>query len=161
MSTFKWINDQVPENLKISQVYAIAFSDDGNILLRIEDGKYQLTGGHPDKKETFNETVSREYIEEVNIVIDEIYYLGYLLVDDENGSPNYAQVRMIARIKNIGEIRPDLDNGKIYKRYLANISNVKKYLNYPGDAGNDMLDDAIKLALEKYKFKECKEECFI
>ena len=161
MSTFKWIKDKVPADLKISQVYAIVFSEDGKILLRIEDGKYQLTGGHPEENESFNDTVIREYIEEVNILIDEIYYLGYLLVDDENGNPNYAQVRMIGKIKNIGENRPDLDNGKIYKRYLSDISNVKKYLNYPGDAGNNMLDDAIKLALEKYKFKECMEERFI
>ena len=57
---------------------------------------------------------------------------------------------MLAKIKSIGEVNPDIDNGKTYKRFMVNIKNVKQYLNYPDVAGNFMIDDAIKLAKEKY-----------
>lgn len=53
---------------------------------------------------------------------------------------------MLAKIKSIGEVNPDIDNGKTYKRFMVNIKNVKQYLNYPDVAGNFMIDDAIKLA---------------
>ena len=149
MSKFKQFNDKVPDELKVTQVYGIVFSDDGRILLRIEDGKYELTGGHPEEFEKYEETLKREYIEEVNISLKEIYYLGYLQVT-ENSKEQYAQVRMIARIDKIGERKPDIDNGKTYDRKLVNINNVKEYLNYNDYAGNIMIDDAINLAKKKY-----------
>lgn len=149
MSEFKWIKDRVPDNLKVTQVYGIVFTDDGRMLLRIEDGEYRLTGGHPEAFEKYEETLQREYIEEINITLKDIYYLGYLLVTEES-KEQYAQVRMIATIDTIGEQRPDLDNGKTYDRKLINLNNAKKYLNYKGCAGNIMIDDAIELAKQKY-----------
>ncbi len=161
MAKYYWKKEEVPKNLIVKQVYGISFSDDGNILLRVEDNKYKLTGGKPEKYDkNFEETLKREYMEELNIEIKDIYYLGYLLVEEENHE-KYAQVRMIARIKNIKEIKPDLDNGKTYRRFMANIENVKKYLNYPDLAGNQLIDDAIKMAKEKYQINFNKNEYFI
>ena len=89
-------------------------------------------------------------MEELNVEIQDIYYLGYLLVDDDN--TQYAQVRMVAKIKKINDRRPDTDNGKIYQRYMANQNNVKNYLDYKDSAGRKMIEDAIKMANEKYQF---------
>lgn len=151
MSKYKWISDNVPTKLIVKQVYGIVFADDSKIMLRIDNYKYKLTGGHPEEKDSsFEDTLKREFIEELNVEIQDIYYLGYLLVEENNSQ--YAQVRMIAKIKKINDIRSDLDNGKIYKRYMANQNNVKKYLNYQDLAGNQMIDEAIKIANEKYKF---------
>ncbi len=151
MGKYKWIKNDVPNELVVKQVYGIVFSDEGKILLSLEDNKYKLTGGHPEEKDTcFEDTIKREFIEELNVEIEDISYLGYLQVEEDNYK--YAQVRMIAKVKKINEIRPDLDNGKIYKRYIANQNNVKKYLDYKDLAGNQMLDDAIKMANEKYNF---------
>lgn len=47
MVNYTWNNCAVPHNLKIEQVYGVVFSDDKRILLRVEDGKYKLTGGRP------------------------------------------------------------------------------------------------------------------
>lgn len=151
MTKFTWIKDEVPSNLIVKQVYGIVFSNDKRIILQVDDNKYNLTGGKPLTNETYEKTLKREYIEELNIEVDNLYYLGYLLVEEENIKP-YAQVRMIGKIKNIYEKRPDIDNGKQYERFLSNLDNVKKYLNYDGDAGNIMIDDAINLADSKYKF---------
>ena len=68
---------------------------------------------------------------------------------------------MIAKIKTIGENKPDVDNGKTYKRFMANIKNVKNYLNYSDLAGNQLIDDAISMAKEKYKLNFNDTEYFI
>ena len=152
MANYTWINNNVPNNLTVKQVYGIVFSNDGRTLLRIEDNKYKLTGGKPELNETFEETLKREYVEELNVELEQCYYLGYLLVEEND--EKYAQVRMIAKIKNINEKRPDLDTGKIYDRKLVNVSNVKNYLKYNDEAGNMMVDDAVYMANKKYIFSE-------
>ena len=149
MANYTWYNAPVPKDLKVRQVYGIVFSNDFKILLRIEDNKYKLTGGKPEKNESYEETLKREYIEELNVELDDCYYLGYLLVED-NGE-RYAQVRMIAKIKNINENHIDPATGKMYKRELVSTDKVKKLLNYQDEAGNLMLDDAINMANKKYK----------
>ncbi len=127
----------------------------------MDDNKYKLTGGKPEKYDKdFEETLKREYIEELNVKIENIYYLGYLLVE-ENDNKKYAQVRMIAKIKNIGAIKKDIDNGKTHKRFMANIKNAKNYLKYPDLAGNELIDNAINMAKEKYKLNFADTEYFI
>lgn len=152
MATYTWFKEKAPENLEVKQVYAIAFSEDGKILLRVEDDKYKLTGGKPEiEDKNFEETVKREYLEELNVALEDIHYLGYLRVEENDEV--YAQVRMIAKIKAIGEIRPDVDTGKTYGRYMSDLNDVKKNLNYADIAGNQMMDDAITLAKGKYNLR--------
>lgn len=160
MVQYTWFREAVPKEILVKQVYGIVFSHDGNILLRIEDGIYKLTGGRPNITDSdFSDTLKREYLEELNIELEDIYYLGYLLVEEEQ--KKYAQVRMIAKIKSIGNIQPDADNGQIYKRFMAKPIHVKKYLNYQDLAGNQLIDDAIKMANEKYKFEVQDIEYYI
>lgn len=156
MANFTWNHCAVPNNLKIKQVYGVVFSDDKRVLLRVEDDKYKLTGGKPEENESYKETLRREYIEELNIEIEDVHYLGYLLVEENNIEP-YAQVRMIGKIKKINENRPDIDTGKQYKRFFSSIHNVKKYLNYEDEAGNLLIDDAIIMANKKYKFEKISD----
>lgn len=159
MVKYEWIKDKVPEDLVIKQVYGIVFSYDGNIFLQVDDNKYKLTGGKPEAYDkTIEDTLKREYLEEVNVEVTDIYYLGYLKVSENNET--YAQVRMIGKIKSIGEKQKDKDNGKIYERFLSSTKNVKKYLNYQ-DAGNKMLDDAIEMGLEKYNLTPNDKEYYI
>ena len=49
MATFKWFDGEVPANIKIRQVYGLVFTKDGRMLMRIEDGKYSLAGGTPER----------------------------------------------------------------------------------------------------------------
>lgn len=150
MATFTWKNEIVPDGIKIRQVYAIAFNDEGKVVLKVEDGKYNIAGGKPELNETIEETAIREHIEELCLKIDDIYYLGYLLVDENDGTDPYAQVRVIAKVKELYDMRPDPDNGKLYEREFVNKEDVVSLLNYPGIDGKLMIEDAIKLAKEKY-----------
>lgn len=162
MIRYTWIKKYVPKNLLVKQVYGVAFSNDGKILLRIDNNKYKLTGGKPESSDNnFCDTLKREYLEELNIELEDIHYLGYLLVEEEK--EKYAQVRMIAKIKNIGNIKPDKDNGKVYRRFMSKQTNTKKYLNYQDLAGNQLIDDAIEKANQKYnfEFKDEDEEYYI
>ena len=152
MVTYSWYNSLVPNDLKVRQVYGIVFTSDGRSILRIENNKCKLTGGKPENNESFEETLKREYIEELNVELDDIYYLGYLLVEENN--EKYVQVRMIAKVKNINENHIDPATGDMYGRKIVDINNIKEYLNYSDEAGNLMIDDAIKLAKEKYNFKD-------
>ena len=149
MVKYTWYNITVPSDLKVRQVYGIAFTEDGRIILRIENNKYKLTGGKPEVNESYEETLKREYIEELNVELEDCYYLGFLLVEDNN--EKYAQVRMIAKIKSINENHIDPATGEMYERELVNADKVKKLLNYKDEAGNLMLDEAIQKAKEKYK----------
>ena len=149
MANYAWYNSSVPEDIAVRQVYGIVFSHDFEILLRIEDNKYKLTGGKPEKNESYEETLKREYIEELNVELDDCHYLGYLLVEDNN--EKYAQVRMIARIKNINENPVDPDTDKMYGRELVSADRVKELLKYQDDAGNTMKDEAIDMAKKIYK----------
>jgi ADP-ribose pyrophosphatase YjhB (NUDIX family) len=149
MVNYTWYNTPVLEGIKVRQVYGIAFSDDFKVLLRVEDDKYHLTGGKPEGNESYEETLKREYIEEVNVELEDCHYLGYLLVEDNN--EKYAQVRMIARIKSINENHIAPATGKMYGRELVSTDKVKELLNYKGIAGNLMIDEAIEKAKEMYK----------
>ncbi len=160
MVQYAWVKEAVPKEILVKQVYGIVFSSEGNVILRVENDKYKLTGGRPEIDDNdFSDTLRREYLEELNIELEDLHYLGYLLVEEEQ--KKYAQVRMIAKIKNIGDIKPDIDNGKIYRRFMAKQINVKKYLNYQDLAGNQLINDAINLANEKYKFEVKDMEYYI
>ena len=73
MVEYKWFRKKVPKNLEVKQVYGVVFDDYGRIFLRVEDGKYKITGGKPkDRCESFEDTLKREFLEEVNITLKEI-----------------------------------------------------------------------------------------
>lgn len=150
MVNYTWIKGEVPNNLSVTQVYGIVFSDDARIFLMLDSEKFSLTGGHPLNNESYEETVKREFLEEVNIEVSDLEYLGYLKVEEDNSEP-YAQVRLIGKIKKVNEKRPDVDTGKLYTRVLIGQDNVKDCLKY-GSEGNKMLEDAINAANIKYGF---------
>ncbi len=150
MVTIQWIKGEVPQNVLIKQVYGIVFDQHGRIFLRIEDGAYKLTGGKPEKFDTsLEETLKREFLEEANITLKNIHMLGYQYVDEQNDIKPYAQVRMIAQIDKIGEPKEDPDTKKLYQRLLTSPKKAKQYLNW-GKVGDEQVDDAVSLAIEKY-----------
>ena len=157
----EWVEEEVPSNLEVHQVYAVVFDENGNVLLKGEskkDGRivYSLAGGTP---EDFDKdriaTLRREYIEEVNTTLkDPIYYIGYQYVDEENGIAPYAQVRMTAMIDNIGESKPDPDNGKTYERILVPPQKAIELLNW-GGIGQKLVRKAVEVAKKKFGLKFC------
>ena len=128
MAKYEWIPEQVPDGMKITQVYCIMFDRQGRVMLRVEEGpdrnRFSLAGGRPEPYDDGIEaTCRRELQEEVNTEIETPVYIGYQLVDEENGTPAY-----------VGEKRPDPDNGKIYDRYMTTPEEAAMLLKW-GDVG--------------------------
>lgn len=150
MATITWHSGSVPTDIIIKQVYGILFTKDGRILLRIENGEYQLTGGKPEAfDKDMEQTLKRELMEEINVSISKVYMVGYQLVDEENGTKPYAQVRMAALVDSIGQQQPDPDNGLIYGRYLTTPSKAARLLNW-GQVGEKQIFEALEIAKKKF-----------
>lgn len=154
MGVFEWHSGEVPENLKIKQVYGILFSTDGRVLLKCEvkqEGKcYSLAGGKPEPFDDGMEgTLRREVLEEVNCTIKEPILVGYQEVNEGNGIPPYAQVRMTAIIDKIGKLQPDPDNGETYERLLTPPQRAIELINW-GEEGKNQIEEAAKKIQEKF-----------
>ena len=161
MAKFIWNNGEVPRELKITQVYGLIFTKDGRMLLKVENKNHRkvfsLAGGTPEQfDDNMEETLRRELIEEVNTTIHNPIIVGYQKVDEENGTPPYAQVRMTAIIDEIGEVRPDPDNGEIYERLLTTPEKAIKLLNW-GSVGESQIKEALKIAVEQFGLKLTNE----
>ncbi|MFI6579474.1 NUDIX domain-containing protein [Nocardiopsis sp. NPDC050513] len=117
MTDFTWHTDPVPPDMRVRQVYGFLFDEEGRVLLRVEGSTSSLPGGRPEPQDTdFGATLRREADEEVTADIGTPHYLGYQRVDDRDGTPPYAQVRMVARVNGLRESRPDPDTGRTYQR---------------------------------------------
>lgn len=145
-----WFNGDVPKNIEIRQVYGVVFTNDGRTLLRsyVDNGKrkYSLAGGTPEEFDKDREaTLRREMLEEVNTTIHTPIIIGYQLIDEEDGTPLYAQLRMVAMIDTIGEKRADPDTGETYDRILTTPSKAIELLKW-GDIGKALINEAVKIA---------------
>ena len=155
MATFRWVSNAVPEGMKVTQVYAVLLDTDGRTMLRLEKTgnggtRYSLAGGRPEPFDTgIEDTCRREVLEEVNTEIQTPVYIGYQLVDEEDGTPPYAQVRMAALIRKIGPKQPDPDNGETYDRLLVSPEKAAELLNW-GDGGTAQVMKASKVISEIY-----------
>ena len=97
------------------------------------------------------ETLRREFAEEANTIVGNPVMVGYQLVDEEDGSEKYAQIRMTALIESIGEPKPDPDRpGKwFYGRYLTSPSDAARLLNW-GEVGVQQVLDAFEMAKKEF-----------
>lgn len=164
MAIFTWNNGNVPEGMKVTQVYGLVFTKDGRLLLRVEKKedriKYSLAGGKPELDEDRKGTLKREFLEEINTTLqDGAFVVGYQQVDEEDGSPPYAQMRMSAIIDSIGIRQPDPDTGITYGRLLTTPKRAIELLNW-GEVGERQVNEALRIAKEHLGLKEfsTKEE---
>ena len=154
MAEYQWIEGSVPEGMNITQVYGVLLDREGRVMLRMEKTpggvKYSLPGGHPEPFDnSIEETCRREVLEEVNTEIEKPVYIGCQLVDEKDGTPPYAQVRMAALIKRIGEAKPDPDNGKTYGRYLVMPERAAELLRW-GNVGYGQIMKAKETVYAQY-----------
>ena len=150
-----WNFGEPPKDMMVRQVYAIAFDKYGRVMLKsdIKDGKryFGMIGGTP---ESFDKdriaTLKREYLEEVNTTLkDPIYLVGYQVIVGDRDLPPYAQLRMVAMIDEIGEKRPDPDNGIISDRILTTPEKAIKLLGW-GESAEKPILKAFEIAKEKF-----------
>ena len=99
------------------------------------------------------DTCRRELLEEVNTEIETPVYIGYQQVDEEDGTPAYAQIRMAALIRKIGIKKPDPDNGRIYDRLMVSAERAAELLDW-GDVGTAQVMKARDIICQKYGIRD-------
>ena len=163
MVKITWKNEQVPQGMKIGQVYGIVFTKDGRTLVRIEtkkDGRkvYCLTGGTPeDYDKSCEETLRREFVEEADITLGEkVFYVGYQEIEGDGDKPTYAQVRYTALIDRVDPITPDPATGEVYERILTTPARAIELLNW-GEVAKLQIERAFEIAKKEFGFDEISE----
>lgn len=135
-----WIENEVPTDIEVRQVYGFVFNSDGQILVLEDDGKFNLPGGKPENGETFAKTLIREVAEEVQISIFPPEYLGYQLVAGDDG---FAQVRLIALIDQIRPQEMDPSTGRLYKRLWVPPTHSNNLLKW-SESGDQQIASAVQ-----------------
>lgn len=149
---YSWYEKPVPDDLPVTQVHGVLLTDDGRVLVRIKSGSARLTGGRPERDETWEETLRRETMEEASVSVGKMYYLGYQVPDGEK----YAQVRMVALVDEIfpAQPDPDRDSNWIYGRELVPIDDAKvRYTESFGEIGARIIDAAVMIGEREEWFK--------
>lgn len=142
MSTYRWVESEVPKGLEIRQVYGFIFNPDGRIFLLEDEGGHNLPGGRPENDESMLETLIREVAEEVQIRITVPNYLGYQLI---KGDEEFAQVRLVALIDQILPTAFDPSTGRRYLRLWVPPIHANDLLGW-GDSGRHQIASAINAA---------------
>lgn len=150
MTRFEWHSEPVSDHMAVRQIYGFCFDDSGRVLMKVDGSEWNLPGGRPEGTDgDAAASLARECREEVNAVIGDVEYLGFQLVDEEDGSAQYAQVRMIARLKHVGEGTIDPENGRQYGRCLVPSGEVAGLLGW-GEVGERQAQAAVELAEQKW-----------
>ncbi len=142
MSTYRWIESEVPKDLEVRQVWGFIFDRAGQILMFEDGGKFNLPGGGPENEESIFETLIREAEEEVQVSIKSIEYLGYQFVEDPE---EFAQVRLVCQLDEIFPSKADPITGRTYSRLWVPASQTNALLNW-GDSGDRQIESAIARA---------------
>jgi|SRR3989344_2012300 len=133
---------------KVTQVYCIAFNNNGNIIIVDVRRKnnWSLPGGSIEGNEYYGEALRRECMEEADMEILDIKPLGYNLVNetDKHGNEKeYYQLRYLTRIGKFHKQTIDVATGVIPVRKLINPSDFAFYCPW-GFQGDEMIQEAVK-----------------
>ncbi|MCK9870301.1 NUDIX hydrolase [Nocardiopsis dassonvillei] len=108
-----------PAGMRIGQVYGYVFDDLGRVVVHYDQGPgaWNLPGGSPEPEDGGDPVVTlrREVWEEVQITITEPVYIGYQSVHRPGAEP-YAQLRMVARLDQVGAREVDPAAGRVHVR---------------------------------------------
>ncbi|MFJ6217279.1 NUDIX hydrolase [Streptomyces sp. NPDC092296] len=129
MATFRWTTDPLPEGITVRQVYGFCFDASGRVLLREDEGRYGLPGRKPEAGEDARAVLERECLEESQITLDSLLYLGYQEVTEDGRQP-FAQLRYAARIGDFLPRQPDPDTGRTYGRLITPINKAPALLDW-------------------------------
>ena len=139
-----WNVEQVPEGLRVRQVYGFLFDTEGRVLVQDDHGYFNLPGGKPEAGEDFQATLFREAVEESQVEVGTAAYLGYVRVEEPDTEP-YAQVRMTAQITRFLDRAPDVSTGRLLRRLMTPVDKAPGLLDW-GDIGFAQADVAADVA---------------
>lgn len=150
---YRWHGDQhPPEELPVTQVYGYIFDDQGRVVLLQDEGVWNAPGGTPEPEidQDSVATLEREVWEEVQVRFKDPVYLGYQSVGEIGGPPLRAQLRMAARLTEVGERAPDPDNGRVHVRHRCSLPEAEHLLNW-GAPAQEQLKRVAEVAAQRWQ----------
>lgn len=140
--TYTWIPTvEIEKYQPIRNVAGICLNDNQEVLIcrETEEEGWKLPGGRPENNETPTETLKRELVEEVDIVVDNIKAIGTQRVNFPNNPKKsegdlFYQVRYFCKIKKLLPQSIDPDTGVLYDRKFIPIKELNNYLKW-GEIG--------------------------
>lgn len=143
-----WIRTSVIEQYQpISQVYGIVFNQNEEILIcrKSKDHAWNLPGGTPHDGESYQQTLQREVLEEVDVTITNIRPLGIQKAEtlDEKHDVVF-QMRCVADLNEVLPQTPDPDSGLVWERRFVPINNVAEYIDW-GAVGERLFKDVVEV----------------
>jgi ADP-ribose pyrophosphatase YjhB (NUDIX family) len=131
---------------KCQQVYGVCFYGEKIVIVKGGDGNdglgWGLVGGHIEKGETFEETLTREVQEESNMIVIKSLPVGVQKVTSPNGEFLY-QLRYMAIVKPLGKFEKD-PAGNVIEIKLIDPKDYKNYFNW-GEIGERIIRRATEL----------------
>lgn len=140
--TYTWIPTvEIEKYQPIRNVAGICLNDNQEVLIcrETEEEGWKLPGGRPENNETPTETLKRELVEEVDIVVNDIKAIGTQRVDFPNNPKQsegdlFYQARYFCKIEKIFPQSIDPDTGVLYDRKFIPIKELNNYLKW-GEIG--------------------------
>ncbi|MBU1110523.1 NUDIX hydrolase [Patescibacteria group bacterium] len=149
-----WITtDSLVEFSPITQVYGVCFDSHGHILICLRPGStWNLPGGSPEPNETLEQTLAREFMEEVNAEIKNLKPLGVQkveLVDSETkGDKPLYQARFFCKLVRSLPQKTDPACGEIRERKFVSSDEINQYIQW-GDVGKEIFSQAYRYFLQE------------
>lgn len=134
-----WHPRVIPESISVQQVYGFCSTVNNLVVLVREKGddRFTLPGGGSEKKETAVETLHREFVEEAQLVPQDVRLLGSLEVINPGAQveiqKHNLQVRFVCKIGKLENFILSRDNETeqrifvYYKDLPEYIGFIKKY----------------------------------
>jgi 8-oxo-dGTP pyrophosphatase MutT (NUDIX family) len=141
---FTWCPEPVPRGVPVVQVYGWLMDDAGRVLVQNTGNRFNLPGGSPEPGDAdLAATVVREAMEESQVTVTEVAYLGYEQVH-RAGRPR-ALVRTVGRISEFHPRHPDPDSGRLFRRLMTSLAEAPSLLEW-GSSGLAQAQAATRLA---------------
>ena len=103
-------------------MYGIVFKNNSILVCGIDEIHWGLPGGTVEDNESLEDTLIRELMEEVDVTIKNISYLGIQKAEVLNDESKLVyQVRYVADIENEYPSTPDPDSGHIYSNFTKTV----------------------------------------
>lgn len=150
----RWLEGTPPLGLPVTQVYGFCFTPEGKIVVLDDGGAFNLPGGKPKPGESYEQTLQREAVEEVQVALREVHLFGYRFIEHdpetEGGRP-FAQLRAVALVDEEFPRAADPATGRVYRRHACAGGDVARLLDWGRD-GEVQVACACKLAQRLWSF---------
>ena len=143
---YTWHPTQDIRNIQpVTHIECVVFNNQSQILVMNEYGKWSIPGGAPNEGESFEEAISREVKEEVNVLLSSLKLIGYQeIVRQDKYEDTFYHLVYAGVLDKLLPRKIDPEAGVIHEIKFVDTLQVTEYVKW-GKTGAAMFNDAISL----------------